>query len=140
MTQTLVINPPFLEPHRPPISCAIVAEVARLAGHNVTVLDVNIDLFQMVGHTKFLDLQTDYLFGDRLTSDDFLVNFIQQSLSKANVAGYDWILISCFSDWELETTKQIARYCREHSLAKIVVGGPGVQVEGRQMLTEGSVD
>jgi len=140
MTQTLVINPPFLEPHRPPISCAIVAEVARLAGHNVTVLDVNIDLFQLVGHTKFLDLQTDYLFGDRLTSDHFLVNFIQQSLAKANVAGYDWILISCFSDWELETTKQIARYCREHSLAKIVVGGPGVQVEGRQMLTEGSVD
>lgn len=140
MTRTLVINPPFLEPHRPPISCAIVAEVARLAGHAVTVLDVNIDLFQLTGHTRFLELQTDYLFNNRADSQQFLTDFIQRSLREVEVDAYDWILISCFSDWELPTTKQIARFCRKHSQAQIVVGGPGVQVAGSEMLAEGSVD
>jgi hypothetical protein len=140
MTKTLVINPPFLEPHRPPISCAIVAEIAQLAGHDATVVDINIDLFRATGHTKFLELQTDYLFGDKSVSDKFLENFIQQSLIESNVQSYDWILISCFSDWELETTKQIARYCRQNSGAKIVVGGPGVHADGHKMLADGYIN
>jgi hypothetical protein len=140
MTRTLVINPPFLEPHRPPISCAIVAEVARLSGHDVGVLDINIDLFQHVKHAQFLELQTNYLFGKDSNSAKFLVDFINQSLDHANIDCYDWILISCFSDWELETTKQISRYCKQHSQAKIVVGGPGIHAEGHQLLAEGAVD
>ena len=44
MIKSLIINPPFLEPHRPPISCAILAEVLRLQDHDATVVDINIEI------------------------------------------------------------------------------------------------
>lgn len=140
MKKTLVINPPFLEPHRPPISCAIIAEIARLAGHEVTMLDINIDLFNHLGNNEFLELQTEYLFGDTKSNNQVLDNFIASALKAHDVAEYDWILISCFSYWELSTTKQISRYCKQHSQAKIVVGGPGIHADGHELLSEGIVD
>ena len=45
-TKTLVINTPYLEPHRPPIAGAILCEVARQNGHEVHAIDLNINLFR----------------------------------------------------------------------------------------------
>ena len=77
-TKTLVINPPFLEPHRPPISCAIIGEVARLQGHEVVALDLNIRLFNEVKHEKFMDLQNRHLFSDDQSCADQLIEFINR--------------------------------------------------------------
>jgi len=140
MTKTLVINPPFLEPHRPPISCAIIAEVARLAGHDVTMLDINIELFNAVGHNTFMQYQNEYLFTNDSPSKDVLQNFILDQLNATNLEQFDWILISCFSDWEYDTTVIISEYCKKTCSAKIVIGGPGVHTRGKELLDKGSVD
>ena len=108
MTKTLVINPPFLEPHRPPISCAIIAEVARQSGHQVTMLDINIELFCAVGHDTFMQYQNDYLFTNDSPSRDTLQNFIVNQLNDIKLEQFDWILISCFSNWEYDTTVIVA--------------------------------
>jgi radical SAM superfamily enzyme YgiQ (UPF0313 family) len=140
MTRTLVINPPFLEPHRPPISCAIIAEVARLQGHDVTVLDINIDLFNSVGHSTFMQYQTDYLFSENSATKEKLEQFVCSSLQPDYLKQFDWILVSCFSTWEYAMTALIVKLCRETSSAKIVVGGPGLHTSGKILLDRGHVD
>ena len=45
MTKTLVVNVPRVEPHRPPAGAAIVANICKLQGHDVTCLDLNLEFF-----------------------------------------------------------------------------------------------
>ena len=140
MTKTLVINPPFLEPHRPPISCAIIGEVARLAGHEITMLDINIDLYHEVGNERFMEYQTDYLFASNATSNVELKDFVLGQLGENFLKQFDWILVSCFSDWEYPMTEMIVEHCKPITQAKIVVGGPGVHSKGQVLLEQGHVD
>jgi hypothetical protein len=125
-TRTLVINPPFLEPHRPPISCAIIGEVARLQGHEVVAVDLNINLFNKVKHEKFMELQNKYLFSKDESCANYLTEFINQSLPAEFVSSFDWILVSVFSDQNYPLSEIILRHCKTHSHAKVVVGGPGI--------------
>jgi len=140
MIKTLVINPPFLEPHRPPISCALIGEVARLAGHDVTMLDINIELFHAIGHTKFMQYQNDYLFASNSPSESSLRDFVLNSVNAEFIKSFDWILVSCFSDWEYAMTEMIVVHCKKYSTAKIVIGGPGVHTQGKTLLEQGHVD
>lgn len=140
MTRTLVINPPFLEPHRPPISCAIIAEISRLAGHEVTMLDINIELFRSVGNDNFMQYQTNYLFGNDPETKQQLQNFVQERLSPNFLKQFDWILVSCFSTWEYSMTAMIVQHCKAITTSKIVIGGPGVHTKGRELYEKGYVD
>ena len=135
-----VINPPFLEPHRPPISCAIIGEVARLQGHEVTALDLNIKLFNQVKHTKFIELQNNYLFNHNDECERILTEFISQSLSIDFIKKFDWVLVSCFSDQGYPLTEMILRYCKNNSSAKIVVGGPGITSKSDYLVQNKFVD
>jgi hypothetical protein len=140
MIKTLVINPPFLEPHRPPISCAIIGEVARQSGHEITMLDINIELYHAVGNDRFMQYQTDYLFAANSPSDIELRSFVLGKLPSDFLDEFDWILISCFSDWEYPMTAMITEHCKSKTKAKIVIGGPGVHTKGKVLLDQGHVD
>jgi radical SAM superfamily enzyme YgiQ (UPF0313 family) len=141
MARTLVINPPFMEPHRPPISCAIISEVARLEGHEVDLLDINIDLFNRVGNTKFIDLQTEYLFGNDPHAKEYVQKYVTVKLHKQLEENfYDWILVSCFSDWEFPITELICKELKSTSDAVVVGGGPGLEKKGMQLVSNGSLD
>lgn len=140
MVQTLIINPPFLEPHRPPIAPAILAEIARLKGHVATVLDINIDLYRHLGSDQFLHYQTEYVFGTDKQCEKSLRDFIYSSLDAADLGSKDWVLISCFSAWEYAITVLICEYVRPLVKGKVVIGGPGVENKGRSILDNGLCD
>jgi len=139
-TRTLVINPPFLEPHRPPISCAIIGEVARLQGHEVVAVDLNINLFNKVKHEKFMELQNKYLFSKDESCANYLTEFINESLPAEFVSSFDWILVSVFSDQNYPLSEIILRHCKTHSHAKVVVGGPGIADKSDFLLQNKFVD
>ena len=129
--KTLIINPPFLEPHRPPISCAILAEVSKQEGHDVNILDLNIDLYRHFGADSFLNLQTEYLFGSSEEVTNTIHNFIIRKLNyHFKNHNYDWILISCFSNWEYALTVFICKHIKTLTNAILVGGGPGLEGEG----------
>lgn len=135
--RALVINPPFLEPHRPPISAAIVAEIFRLQGYDVQVLDLNIELFHAMGCDQYYDNQNQYLFGTE--AEEPYRELIATKLSNIDA---DWIAITCFSFWNVATTKILCQHLRSITKAKIVVGGPGLEYDndGAKWLAENLVD
>lgn len=133
----LVINPPFLEPHRPPISAAILAEIFRLQGHDVTVLDLNIELFHALGADSYHANQTEYLFGTAIEAPYRAL--LESTLTTCDV---DWIAITCFSLWNTGTTELLCQHLRSRSNAKIIVGGPGAEYDntGQRWFDQGLVD
>lgn len=127
MSKSLIINPPFLEPHRPPISCAIIAEVLRLCTHQVAIVDLNIELFHAVGRDRFYDLQVKTTTNG-INADD-IDRLIEYYLPETLVSQQDWIFVSVFSYWNQATTKKIFQHLRKSTRAKLVVGGSGIEVD-----------
>lgn len=142
MPKTLVINPPFLEPHRPPISAAIIAEIARLQQHEVVVSDVNIEIFHELGTDKFHDLQIKHVTDPNPTIEQTLQQLINDQLEKINIEKYDWILCTCFSFWNQKALEYVCSWVKTHSVAKIVIGGPGIEFSdfGKTLHNAGLVD
>jgi Radical SAM superfamily len=142
MTKALVINPPFLEPHRPPISAAILAEILRLKQFSVTVKDFNIELYRSLGNQEFHRIQINHTTAPDDVSDSILKNHAIEQCQDLDLATYDWILITCFSMWNILPTEQICELIRSRTKSKIVVGGPGIsyQSAGKKMLERGLVD
>ena len=142
MSKAIVFNPPFLEPHRPPISCAILAELARLAGIDVQVRDINIELYHILGSRDFYDLQVRHTTAPDDHTREVLKNVIHSQCQDLVTADLDWAFISCFSYWNLESTRQLCEWLRANTRAKIVVGGPGMehQETGRDFYQQGLVD
>ena len=135
--RALVINPPFLEPHRPPISAAIIAEIFRLEGYEVQVIDLNLELFHALGADQYYENQTQYLFGTEVEKPyRHLLDTMLKDLDA------DWIAVSCFSLWNTGTTELLCEHLRSRSSAKIVVGGPGAEYDGKgaEWLASGLID
>jgi hypothetical protein len=142
MIKSLIINPPFLEPHRPPISCAILAEILEKQNHYVTVKDFNIEIHNKLGSNTFHDLQIKITTDQDQQSVRLLTDMIEWQLSTIEINSYDWILLSCFSFWNLEPMRKICQAIRSKTNAKIIIGGPGVEYEnaGLEILNQGLVD
>jgi hypothetical protein len=142
MTKSLVINPPFIEPHRPPISVAIVAELLRLENHDVTVKDINIELFHDVGKDRFYDIQIISVTQDLNASLPSILKVLAQELQDLDLTQFDWVFISCFSYWNNMVTEKICQWLRSRTKAKIAVGGPGIEYEqfGQYLHATGVVD
>lgn len=142
MTKSLVINPPFLEPHRPPISSAILAEILRLENHQVAVSDLNIEIYHQLGSDRFHDLQIKVTTENDGDSIKELQNLLVQSLEVLDLSQYQWTLISCFSYWNLVSMTKICEYIKQKSNCRIVIGGPGVEYEnvGVKLQQQGLVD
>lgn len=143
MLKSLVINPPFLEPHRPPISCAILAEILEKQQHLVQVRDFNIEIHNQLGSNQFHDLQIKITTGDDSQAVSLLTTMIDREiLNIQDLHEYQWILISCFSFWNLISLRIICERLRRLSNAKIMIGGPGIEVNdvGMKMLKENLID
>jgi hypothetical protein len=142
MSSALIINPPFLEPHRPPISCAILAELLRLSNVDVTIKDINIELFHKLGSQAFHELQIKHTTAPDEHTQAVLENFTIEECQDLNLASFDWILISCFSVWNQAATQQLCLWLKTQTGAKIVVGGPGIEYgdAGKKMFDQGIVD
>lgn len=142
MSKTLVINTPFLEPHRPPISAAIIAEIARLQGHTVTVADLNIEIFHAIGAKKFYELQTKHTTDSDPEVTMYLQTLIEQQLVEVGANQFDWVLCSCFSFWNQKAIEYVCKWLRSNTSAKIVIGGPGIEFLnfGKTLHESGLVD
>ena len=142
VAKALVINPPFLEPHRPPISCAILAELLRLEGIEVQVRDINIELFHILGAEDFYQLQVQHTTSPTDRTREMLRNVILDQCSQMNLVELDWILISCFSYWNIDSIRIACEWLRTQTQARIVVGGAGMEHldTGRRFYQQGLVD
>ena len=99
MIKSLIINPPFLEPHRPPISCAILAEILRLEGHDILVKDLNIGIFHRMSADSFHNLQVRYTTAPDADVTAELEKMIVLEMEQIDLSSYNWILLSCFSSF-----------------------------------------
>ena len=152
MKKALVITPPFLEPFRPPISGAIVAEVARQAGCEVEAMDLSIDFYNEYGYKVFNEYSKQFS-GMSAIEDNALKDidtFLHNKLTAQKLEDLDYILISVFSKLEQGFTNILLEYIRPKTKAKIIIGGSGVAVHkwswvdtkpyGQIALEEGLID
>lgn len=132
--KTVILHLPFFEPHRPPIAPAILAEISALEGHEVIIEDINIKLFNFWGTEKFHQRQTAFWTGDKTKTVKELIAFFQKRLNAIKIQDFDWILVTCFSQVNIEITKIICRLLREITKSKIVIGGAGLEDQGNNLL------
>lgn len=126
--KAIVIHPPFLEPHRPPISCAIIAEVFRLNNFDVTAIDLNIELFHELGSDKYYDCQNNHsIMQETEIQKDAINKIFSLYLTPDAFADIDFVAISCFSYWNIRMTEDICRHIRSICQSKIIIGGPGLE-------------
>jgi hypothetical protein len=143
MKKSLIINPPFIEPHRPPISSAILAEIFRLEGFEVTILDLNIELFHLLGNDKFHNTQVSYTNSLSTQEElDYLESFNNKFLNNDTTAEYEYISISCFSYWNLKMVEDICQHLKKFYQGKIIVGGAGLEQDnfGKKLYDQRLVD
>jgi hypothetical protein len=142
MTKSLVINPPFIEPHRPPITAAIIGELLRLEGHEIVIKDVNIELFHEVGKEQFYELQMHYVTQQTQESKTTMLAVLERELKDQDLNSFDWIIMSCFSYWNNPVVEQFCQWLRNKTTAKIAVGGPGVEFQhfGKKLYDNKLVD
>ena len=130
MKKILVLTPPFLEPFRPPISGAIISEVASLAGFDVTAIDLSIEYYHEYGAEAFHNASREFI-GIREPRENTLVDidaFIKKFLPPEMLLKFEWILVSVFSKFEQGFAEIMLNYIRPFTDAKIVLGGAGVNV------------
>jgi radical SAM superfamily enzyme YgiQ (UPF0313 family) len=143
VNQALIINPPFMEPHRPPISSAILAEIFRLKGYEVSVLDLNIELFHAIGGDMFYDVQS--MFTNNICSKEqnqYLIEFNNRFLNQKDLEKYEYIAISCFSYWNLKMVEFCCRQIRGIYHGTIIVGGAGLELDdfGKKLRDQQLID
>lgn len=125
--KNLILSVPKLEPHRAPISVAIIAHAVELSGHPVTALDLNIKFYNYVGSDKYFEFEQVWESTRNLTLSEFkvIINFL--NLYKDTFQEFDNIMISVFASHAHIFTRIICRYIKKHiNSAKIILGGQGV--------------
>lgn len=129
--KNLVISLPRLEPHRPPISTAIIAHAIELSGHPVDALDLNIEFFHYIGKEKYFTLDDAWDGVRDLTLSEYktIIKFLQ-GYSK-NFSDANQILISVFGSSARLFTHILCSFIKKHYKNKtIVLGGQGVIAGG----------
>lgn len=130
MLHAVIINPPFLEPHRPPVNCAILAEIFRRRGYSVTMIDLNIELFHAIGLEEFHRYQMNYSVE---TDDDEqrirIKSVFNKHLTTDIFQNVDFVAIGCFSYWHIRLTKEVCQRVRKMTTAQIILGGAGLEYD-----------
>lgn len=132
-----------MEPHRPPIACAILAEICKRKNHDVQIHDFNIDIHNELGSDRFYDLQIKTTTSNDAEAHSLLIDQVEKQVAKIeSLDQYQWILISCFSYWNITSVKKICAMLKQRCRAKLVIGGPGIESGdiGMAMLRENQVD
>lgn len=126
--KNLVVSVPRLEPHRPPISVAIIAHAIELAGYNVDAIDLNIEFFHFLNNKKKyfeFDEIWDNIRDIKLSEFKLIVKFIKSR--ERYLKDIDCLMISVFGSSAYTFTHILCKYVRKHyPKIKIVLGGAGV--------------
>ena len=132
MKNALVLTLPFAEPFRPPITGALIGEVASVAGCNTKVIDLNIEFYRRYGVENFEKTDFELRGYEKITHETLtrIQNFFDQFLPENLIASRQFILISVFSRYDHAFAKLLLEYLRPKSSAKIVLGGKGVKLTG----------
>jgi len=134
--KNILIAVPQLEVHRPPVSTAIIAGVIRNAGFELTVLDLNIKLFQSLGDSEYYALSSVWERTRSGTEEEikYLIQFIDKELLP-HCDDNTRLMISVFtSNSQLFTKMCCERVLAQYPDCEIVLGGIGVDNFGQQMM------
>lgn len=130
MPRAVIINPPFLEPHRPPVNCAILAEVFRRRGYDITMVDLNIELFHAIGSEAFHQCQVNYTVEtDDADQRERVKAVFDQHITAELFEGADLVAIACFSYWHIRLTREACQRTRAFTQAPIILGGAGLEYD-----------
>jgi hypothetical protein len=134
--KNILIAVPQLEVHRPPVSTAIIAGVIRNAGFELTVLDLNIKLFEELGASEYYSLSSVWERTRQPTKKEnqYLTQFIDHKLLP-HCDDNTRLMISVFtSNSQLFTKMCCERVLAQYPDCEIVLGGIGVDNFGQQMV------
>lgn len=147
-----VITLPRLEPHRPPVSSAVIAAVCRAAGLAVKSFDLNIKLFHE--HKQLFDSMDAIVDGYRQASqqeEQVIDEFLARCVAEIKQYQPDIILVSIFSFTTHFFAKRFLAKLQDYPCIKMI-GGQGVFVPelsrqesdrnsfGETMLAQGLID
>jgi len=108
----------------------------------VEVRDFNIEIYHSLGPDRFHDLQIKISTDQDQDSIQELTALLARQLEQLDLNKYQWILISCFSHWNVIAMTKVCEHIRENSDCLIVIGGPGVEYDdaGLDLQKKGLVD
>lgn len=133
--KTLVLTIPYLDPHRPPITGALLGQIAQNCGHSVAAIDLNILLFRDDSDLWWESKKKTYSYDFDNPAEVVPVKLYENLLSdKLNV---DWILLTQLTMFDFPTLHHICKWLRQRTKAKIVIGGPGIESAIKENLTYG---
>lgn len=133
-SKSLILTIPYLEPHRPPISGAILCQVALNAGHIVEAIDLNISLFRSNEKLWWEYKKKTYVlnYEDNIVPVELYENTLKDKLN------VDWIILSQLTYYDFASLYDVCRWLRPRTKAKIVIGGPGIETKMENNVTFGS--
>lgn len=123
-TKTLVITTPYLEPHRPPITGALLCKLAKISGHAVNAVDLNISLFRYDKHLWWANKRKTYSFDYDI---DIVPQELYETLLTKDHLDVDWILLTQLTMYDFAAVFDLCKWLRKNTNAKIVIGGPGLE-------------
>lgn len=126
--KNLVVSVPRLEPHRPPISVAIIAHAIELANYDVDAKDLNIEFYH------FLQSKKKYFKLDEVWDNDREITLLEFKLVVKFLKSKDsyftdikTLMISVFGSSAYLFTHILCKYIRKHHPdVEIILGGAGV--------------
>lgn len=153
MIKTLILSVPRIEPHRPPPGPAIIAQICRDLGHEVSGIDLNIKFFQECKKQSIDYFAFDSIW-DRVAKPDqeqqaLIDSFIDRWVDKISKMPMDFIMLSVFGISGIMFTDLLLSKLRSKTSAKIIAGGMGIastglineeECYGRQLLEQGLID
>lgn len=131
MINTLVLSLPPLDACRPPLAGAIISNIFKHQGHDVTSVDLQFELNQWL---SFCNLPNSY-FSDVFYENNpsfsneqkiILKKFIASIFKKFDVSSFDYIACSFFSYLAQAFGIIFLENLRPKTSAKIVIGGAGL--------------
>ena len=131
MTKTLVCSLPPLDQQSPPLAGAIVANICKQQGHEVSTVDLQCELNKFLNSRNLdVDYFSDVFYKNTPTFSDeqkvLLLEFIDLELVRLNVEQFDYIACSLFSFLAQPFGCIFLKQLRPRTQAKIIVGGAGL--------------
>jgi radical SAM superfamily enzyme YgiQ (UPF0313 family) len=125
--KVLLVNIPRLEPHRPPIGTAILGNVLKTNGYEVSALDLNIKFFHKY---NALFHEMDAVF-DRIRpirySEYKKIILLFREFYNPYFGNFDILALSIFGSNATLFAKILLQYTKKYtSLKRVVIGGAGV--------------
>ena len=131
MTKTLVCSLPPLDQQRPPLAGAIVANICKQQGHEVTTVDLQCELNKFLNARGIdVDYFSDVFYENTPTFNDeqivLLKEFINLELDRLKVSEFDYITCSLFSFLAQQFGRVFLTLLRPKTTAKVIIGGAGL--------------